>query len=34
MERETGEKVVWSHHSALDDALQIVRLIRHRFKSY
>ena len=34
MERETSEKIVWSHHSALDDALQIVRLIRHRFKSY
>jgi DNA polymerase III epsilon subunit-like protein len=34
MEQETGEKIVWSHHSALDDALQIVRLMRHRFKSY
>lgn len=34
MEQETREKITWSHHSAVDDALQIVRLIRHRFKSY
>lgn len=31
---ETGAKIEWSHHTALDDALQVVRLIRHKIRLY
>lgn len=32
MQAESGERSSWSHHTAMDDALQVVRLIRHKFR--
>ncbi len=33
-QEETGEKYTWNHHTAMDDAIQVVKLLRHKIKLY